>query len=139
MTAFCRKYSTIILILLLVTLLVLARLFPSAGLKLGIVFLLISFFIASLAVLEKHKEAYRLGSITRGVFIRNAALEITGAGLAMALAGLLGRYAAQVATQQIGDDLIRIIAGMIVGLLVGISVGGVARKTWGRFVKISHP
>jgi len=138
MTAFCKKYSTMILILLLVILLVLARLFPSAGLKLGIVFLLISFFIASLAVLEKHKETYRLGTITRGVFIRHAVLEITGAGLAMLLAGLLGRTVAQAATQQIGDDLIRVIAGITIGLLVGIGVGTLAKRTWGRLIKVDR-
>src|SRR5215213_3767654 len=64
MTTFLKKHSTLIFMSLLGTLLVLAWLFPSAGLKLGIAFLLLIFFIASVLVLEKHKPAYRTGSIT---------------------------------------------------------------------------
>ena len=137
MTAFFKKHCTLILISFLVTLLVLAWIFPSERLFLGITFLLFSFLIASLAVIEKQREAYRLGKLTRAVFLRNTILEITGTGLAMLLAGLLGRYVAQAATQQIGDELIRVIAGIGIGLLVGISVGTLAKITWGRFVKIS--
>lgn len=136
MAAFFRKYSTLLLFLVLLTLLVLAWLFPSAGLMLGIIFLLFSFFIASFALLEKHRVAYRQGKIRRSVFIRNAVLEITGILFAMFLAGLLGRYIAEMATRQMDNDLIRIIAGILVGLLVGIGVGAFAKKTWGRFSKI---
>jgi len=136
MATFFRKYSTPILFFLLVTLLILAWLFPSAGLILGIIFLLFSFFIASSAVLEKHREAYRQGKIRRSIFIRNVLLEGTGILLAMALAGLLGRYVAEVATRQIDSELTRVVAGIMVGLLVGMGVGTFARKTWGRFAKI---
>ena len=137
MTTFFRKHSTPILFLLLLTLLVLAWLFPSAGLLLGIIFLLLSFFIAGFAVLGKHKEAYRQGKIGRSVFIRNAVLEITGILFAMVLAGLLGRYIAKIATQQMNNDLIRVIAGIMIGLLVGIGIGAFAKNTWGRLVKMS--
>jgi hypothetical protein len=137
MTTFLRKYSTPILVSLLVILLILARLFPSAGLRLGIIFLLCAFFIASAAVLEKHKQSYRSGKIERSLFIRNAALEITGTWLAMALAGLLGRMAALTATQQITHELTRLIAGISMGVLVGIAVGLLVRQTWSRFVKIA--
>ena len=136
MAAFFRKHSTPILFFLLVTLLILAWLFPSAGLILGIIFMLFSFFIASSVVLEKHKEAYRQGKITRGIFIRNVLLEGTGILLPMILAGLLGRYMAGIATRQIDNDLTRVIAGIMVGLLVGMGVGTFVRKTWGRFAKI---
>jgi hypothetical protein len=137
MTAFITKHSTLILMSLLLTLLVLAWVFPSAGLKLGILFLLLSFLIASLVALEKHKKAYRKGEIPRGVFIRNAVLEISGAFTIMLLAGLLGRYAAEVATQQIGDDLLRVIAGIGVGLLVGLGIGALAKRTLRRLVEVS--
>ena len=137
MMTFCKKHSTLILISFLVILLTLSWFIPSERLFLGIVFLLFSFCIAAIAVLEKQMEAYRQGRITRGALIRNAVLEITGTGLAMVLAGFLGRYFAQAATQQIGNDLIRIIAGIIVGLVVGVCVGGIARKTWGRLVRTS--
>ena len=137
MTTFFRKYSTPILILSLLTLLVLAWLFPSRGLILGIMFLLLSLVIASLAVFEKHQEAFRRGQITRGVFIRDGALEMLGILFAMLLAGLLGRYVAEIATRPIDNSLIRTIAGILVGLLVGMGTGAVARKTWGRLAKVS--
>jgi hypothetical protein len=136
MTVFITKHSTIILISGLVILLILAWVFPTAGLRLGIAFLLLSFFIASLVVLEKHKKAYRKGEITRGVFIRNAVLEISGTFLVMLLAGLLGRYAAEVAAQSIGNGLIRVIAGIGVGLVVGLGIGVLAKKTLRRLVEV---
>lgn len=137
MTAFFTKHSTSILISGLVTLLLLAWVFPSAGLKLGITFLLLSFLIASLAVLEKHKKAYRKGEITRGIFIRNAAVEISGGFLVMLLAGVLGRNAAEIATQQIGNEVVRLVAGIAVGLLVGFGIGLLAQKTLRRLVEVS--
>ena len=136
MAAFFRKYSTPILFFLLLTLLVLAWLFPSDGLILGIIFLLLSFFITSSAVLEKHREAYLQGKIGRSIFIRNVLLEGTGILLAMVLAGVLGRVMAGMATRQIEDGLVRVIAGIMVGMLVGIGIGTVARKTWGRLAKV---
>src|SRR5262245_23592420 len=136
MATFFRKYSTPIFFLLLVILLILARLFSSAGLLLGIIFLLVSFFIASFIVLQKQREAYRQGRINRSVFIRNAVLELTGVLLAMVLAGLFGRYVAEITTWQINNDLIRTIAGIMVGLLIGVGIGAFAKNTWGRLAKI---
>ena len=136
MAAFFRKHSTPILFFLLVTLLILSWMFPSSGLLLGIIFMSFSFFIASSAVLEKHREAYRQGKIGRGVFIRNVLLEGTGILLAMLLAGVLGRVMAGIATRPIEDGLVRVIAGIVVGMLVGIGVGTFARKTWGRVTKV---
>src|SRR5688572_16375361 len=107
MTVFITKHSTMILMSWLGVLLILAWIFPTAGLRLGIAFLLLSFLIASFVVLEKHKKAYQTGKITRGIFIRNAALEVSGTFVIMLLAGLLARSAAEVATQQIGDGFIR--------------------------------
>lgn len=138
MMAFLSKHSTLILLSLLGTLLVLAWVFPSAGLKLGIAFLLLTFLIASLAVLEKQQKAYRKGEITQGVFIRNAVLEITGTFLVMLLAGPLGRVMAEVTTQGISHDLLRILAGIVIGLLVGLGVGTLAKKTLRRLVQVSH-
>ena len=70
-------------------LLVLAWAFPAMGLKLGIAFLLFSFLIASLVVLEKHRKAYRKDELTRGIFIRNAVLEVSGTFLGMLLAAFV--------------------------------------------------
>jgi hypothetical protein len=137
MTTLLQKYSTSILISLLLAVLVLAWLFPSAGFFLGILFLILSFFITSAAVIAKHSEKYGQGKITRRVFIRTVALEITGIWLAMILAGLLGRAIAGIATQQITDALTKLIIGILIGLLIGIGVGVFVSQTWRRLVKIS--
>jgi hypothetical protein len=135
MTAFFRRHSTFILLLLLVTMLGLTWVYPSEGLFLGITFLLFSFLAASLAVLDKHRRAYRQGRIGRGAFIRNAVLEVTGTWVVMLAAGLLGRSAAGAVTQGIGGDLQRVGAGIGIGLLVGIGVGVVGKKTLRRLNK----
>ena len=117
----------------------LAWIFPDAGLKLAIGLLVLSFLIASLVVLEKHKNAYRKRAINRSVFIRNGVLEISRTFLVMLLAGLLGRYSAEVVTQQIGNDPIRVIAGIVVGLVIGLGVGMLAKKALRRLVDVpSH-
>ena len=137
MTAFCKKHSTTILLSFLALFLVLGWLIPAERLFLGITFLVFSFLIASLAIVEKYKQAYQQSQIIRGRFFSSATLEIIGTGLIMCAAGLLGRAAAQAATQQIGDDLLRVIMGIVISLFVGIGVGTLAKLTWGRFVKTS--
>src|SRR5215208_2110711 len=132
MNIFFRKYLTIILISLLIVVLALAWMFPSAGSILGIAFLLFSFAISGVMILGKHKEIYRNGQITRRVFIRNAALEITSIWLAMILAALLGRTIAEIATRNIIDALLKFFTGITIGLLVGIIVGIFASRTWSR-------
>ncbi len=136
MTAFLRKYATLILFFLLLTLLTLAWVFPAMGLKLGILFLLLTLVTASFAIVGKHRELYRQGKITRQEFIRNAALEILGVLLAMSLAGGLGRPLAALATRGIGDNLVRMIAGLLAGLLAGLGIGFLVRQTWGRLVRV---
>jgi hypothetical protein len=64
-------------------------------------------------------------------------LEITGILLAMSLAGWVGKPIAALATRQIGEGLVRVIAGILVGLLAGIGVGFLVRQTWGRLVRES--
>jgi hypothetical protein len=136
MAAFLRKYSTLLLFLLLLTLLILSWVFPAVGLRLGVVFLLVTLGTASLVILGKHRDLYQQGKIKRKEFIRNAVLEILGVLLGMSLAGWLGRPLAALATQGIGDDLVRLIAGLLVGLLAGIGIGFLVRQTWGRLVKV---
>jgi hypothetical protein len=136
MTDFLSKYSTFILSSLLVLMLALAWAFPSAGLKIGTIFLLSSFLLAAAAVLHRHQKAYRKGEIGRKIFIRNAAIEISGVFLVMMLAGLLGRMAAEAATQGIAHELLRLLGGIGVGLLVGLGVGILGKKTLRRFVQI---
>ena len=137
MTPFLKKHSTLILTSLLVTLLALAWLFPSAGLKLGIAFLLLCFLLVSWLALDKQKNAYRQGQLTRSRFIRNAVIEISGVWVVMTLAGLLGRGAAGFATQPIRDGSLRVVAGIVIGLLVGIGLGALAQRTLRRLAGIS--
>ena len=86
MTTVFKNYRTLISVALLLVVLFFAWLFPVAGLILGVTFLLFSLIIASLAVIGKHREAYRQGQITRAIFIRNIFVEILGVLIAMALA-----------------------------------------------------
>ena len=138
MTAFFKRHSTLILISLLVTFLVLSWIIPSERLFFGITFVFFSFLVASAAILVRHYDAYRNGKITRGVFVLNAALEIGGTFTIMLVAGLLGRYLAEVATQSIGDDLLRVIAALVIAMAVGIGVGLLAKKTLRRLVEVPH-
>jgi len=67
--------------------------------------------------------------------MRNVLIETAGLLLATVLAGLLGRSIAQIATQQISNDLIKLAAGIATGLLVGIGVGVLMQRISGRFMK----
>lgn len=134
MIAFLKKYM--IPISLLVLLVVLWQ-FPTAINAIFVAILAISLTTAILVIFKKQREAYLQGKISRGVFVRATFLEIIGILLAMILAGLFGRYIAQVATAQIANDLIKLIAGIVIGLLAGMGVGVLVQRTWGRLMKIS--
>jgi hypothetical protein len=136
MTTLLTKHSTFIILSLLAALLALAWIFPARGLLLGILFLALCFSVAGLAVLDRHRQAYRLGKVTRGAFIRNATLDLTGTWLAMLVAALVGNYAARIVTQPIDHDLGRLLAGVAVALVVGLVIGTLAKKTWGRLLGV---
>ena len=138
MTAFFKRHSTLILVSLLITFLVLSWIIPSERLFFGITFVFFSFLVASAAILARHYDAYRNGKITRGVFVRKSIVEITGSGLIMLAAGLLGRYVAGIVAQPIDQDLIRVIAGLVVAVAVGVGVGLLAKKTLRRLVETLH-
>ena len=84
------------------------------------------------AIVAEQKKAYREKRITRTRMILNVLSEITLILLAMTSAALLGRWIAEIATQQIGNQLIRFIAGMVISLLAGMGVGFLVKQTWGR-------
>lgn len=136
MADFLKRRSSVVLMTLLLSMLALAWVFPSAGLRLGIGFLLISVSLASWLVLEKHREAFRKCEIRRRVFIRNAVVEISGTWIVMGMAGVLGRMAAGIATQPLAEGLVRVLAGIGVGLAVGLVVGMLAKKTLRRLMEI---
>jgi hypothetical protein len=101
------------------------------------ILLLFSVARAIASVIAKHREAHLHGRITSVVFVCNVLVETAGLLLAMVLAGLLGRYIAQIATQHISNDQIRIAAGIVTSLLVGIGVGVRMQRLSGRFMKTS--
>jgi hypothetical protein len=98
--------------------------------------LLLFGIVQSLAsVIAKHRTARQLGRITSTALVGNVLIEIIFLLSVMALAGILGRYAAQLATQQIDHDFMRFVAGIVTGMLVGIGVGAALHPLWGRLVK----
>lgn len=137
MLSFFRKYAIFIAVLLFLSLLIAIWLFPSAGLIFTILFLLLGFVLASLPVVEKHRQDYLQGKISSRVYRRNVLFDVAGILLALIVAALLGRYIAAIATEQIGNDLIKLIAGIIIGLLIGLAVGILVKKAWGYFAKTS--
>jgi hypothetical protein len=135
MLSFFRKYAILISFLLFLTLLISVWLFPSSGLILGILFLLLSFAIASFTVVEKHRQAYLQGKISGRVCERNILFDIDGILLALILAGMLGGYIAEIVSEQISYSLTQLVGGIMIGLLVGIAVGILVKQAWGRLVK----
>jgi hypothetical protein len=88
-----------------------------------------------ISLFKEQRVAYRQGNITRFVLVRNVALEIISILLAMTLAGLLGRFIAQIATEQINNNTTKLIAGILIGLLVGMGVGILVKRTCGQLLK----
>ncbi|MBN2118139.1 MAG: hypothetical protein JW730_16300 [Anaerolineales bacterium] len=132
---FLKKHFILITILFLVVFALSAWKFPSAAPLIGMIFLCSSLGIAIFSIVVKHRSAYGEGRLTRFAFLRNVFLDVSGVLLAVVLAALLGRYAADLVAQQIDGAVLRFAAGMLVGVLVGISVGLLVRGAWGRFVK----
>src|SRR3990170_970855 len=128
------KHSTLISIALLLAVIAVWQ-FPSARLMLFLLLLLFSVARAFASVIAKHREAHLRGRITSVIFVRNVLIETAGLLLAMVLAGLLGRFIAQIATQHISNDLIKLAAGIATGLLVGIGVGVLMQRLSGRVMK----
>jgi len=89
------------------------------------------------SVVQKQRNLYQENPTSGIKFARSILFEIIGILIAMALAGLLGRYIAQIVTQQLGNDLIKFAVGITTGLLVGIGVGIIMQHIWGRFIKTS--
>ena len=132
-----KKYLPIISIILLPVILFFLWRYPFAITVFGIAFLLFSLAVATASIFKKHREACLQGKITRGIFARNVFFEIFGILLAMTLAGLFGRYIVEIATWQIHNDSIKLIAGILLGLLAGMGMGVLVKRTWGRLVKPS--
>ena len=107
-----------------------------AGVIVGIIFFL-SLAMAIFFAVQKQTKLYREKHISRTNLALNFLYEIIGILLAMAFAGLLGRYIVEIATDQISNGSIKLLAGIIIGLLAGIGMGVLVTRTWGRLVKTS--
>ena len=94
----------------------------------GVVLILLSATVAVSSILKKNKESYLQGRITHGVFVRNVLVETLGILLAMTLAGLLGRYLAQITTAQIANEFTKLFVGILIGLLAGMGVGFIVSR-----------
>ena len=98
----------------------------------GVVFLSLS--IAVYAVVQKHARLQQGKPASKIVMARNILVELTGILLAMLLAGLVGRYAAEAATRPISDESIKLVLRIFVAAGVGLGIGFVVRRAWGRLV-----
>ncbi len=130
------KHSLLTLTIILLMLIIAWRL-PSIRWAFMMILLLFGVLRALAEVVSKQRGAYVQGEITLSLFLRNLAVEIVGLFSAMILAGWLGRSLAQLATNQIQDELIKLVAGLVVGLLAGMGIGFFIKRTWGRLVKSS--
>lgn len=131
-----KKYIKLLPILIMVVTLLLLWKIPVATPILAIAIVIFSLATAILTVFKKNRKAYLQGKITRGVFARNILVEILGILLAMTLAGLLGRYLAQLAIAKITNELIKLIASIVIGSLAGMGVGFAMKRTWGQLLKL---
>ena len=130
-----RSYLPILCIALLLALIAIFFLVPAwAGTAVSIA-LIISSATAIFSAVQKQMQLFREKPTGRFRLVLNVLLEIMGILLAMALAGLLGRYIAQLGTAQISNDLTKMVAGIVIGLLAGMGMGIVVTRTWGKLVR----
>src|SRR5688572_4175566 len=132
-----RSYLPILCIALLLALIAIFFLAPTwVGTAVSIA-LFISSTIAIFSAVQKQMQLFREKPTSQFKLVLNVLLEIMGILLAMVLAGLLGRYIAQLGTAQISNDLTKLTAGIVIGLLAGMGIGILVTRTWGKLVKTS--
>jgi hypothetical protein len=134
MFKFISAYLPILLIALLLAMIFLA---PGWAGAIVSVALILSFAIAILPVVQKQMKLYQKNPASRVRLGLNVLLEIMGILLAMVLAGLLGKYIAQISTAQISNGLTKLIAGIAISLLAGMGMGILVKRTWEKLVKTS--
>lgn len=105
-----------------------------AGVAAGIIIFII-LAMAIFSVVQNQRKLYREKRISRNDLVRNVFYEGMGILLAMIMAFVIGKYITEIATGQIGNDLIRFAAAIVIGLLTGMGVGFVVKRTWGHLVK----
>jgi len=100
-----------------------------AGVIAGVILFLI-LTVAILSVVQNQMKMYREKRISRSQMARNVLYDVVGILLAMLFASMIGRFATEIATQQIGQTLPGFAAGIVVSLLAGMSVGFLVKRTW---------
>ena len=132
-----RSYLRILCIALLLALIAIFFLVPAwAGTAVSIA-LIISSAIAIFSAIQKQMQLFREKPTGGFKLLLNVLLEIMGILLAMVLAGLLGRYIAQLGTAQMSNHLTKMVAGIMIGLLAGMAMGIVVTRTWGKLTRTS--
>src|SRR5688572_6575517 len=125
----------ILIIAYLSILLIASLVVPGWAGALTSIVLFISFAIAIYSVVQKQIKLYQEKPTSRVKLARNVLFEIIGVLLAMVLAGLLGRTIAQIGTDQINNELTKLIAGIVMALLAGMAIGTLVTRTWGKLVR----
>ena len=132
-----RSYLSILCIALLLALIAIFFLAPAWAATAVRIALIISSAIAIFSAVQKQIQLFREKPTSRVKLVLNVLLEIIGILLAVLLAGLLGRYIAQLGTAQISNALIKLVAGIMISLMAGMGMGILVTRTWGRLVKTS--
>jgi hypothetical protein len=135
MMAFLRNHPAVLFILLPVILFVSVLELPPDEFILAMVLLLFGLAITGIPIAQKHRRAYLRGQTTKATCLRNILLEYNCVLCAMAVAGLLGRTIAELATGQVSDGTLRFVAGLLIALSVGIVVGIFARRAWVKILR----
>jgi heme/copper-type cytochrome/quinol oxidase subunit 4 len=92
--------------------------------------------IVTYFVVQKHVHLHRQEQAPKTKTVKNILFELTGILLAMLVAGVLGKIAVETVTREIGDEMIKLIVGILIGMLTGLGVGLFVRWACGRFVEI---
>lgn len=121
-------------LLLILMLLAGAVFLPTRANAIATVVVILSLSIAAYAVVQKHIRLQQSRPAGKIIMARNILVEFTGILLAMLLAGVLGKYAAEILTHQFGDGLTKLIMGIVTGALIGLAVGMLVRRAWGRLM-----
>ena len=133
MTNFLNKHFALIITLMVVVLFVTIWLSPANALTAWMVFMALGLAINIFLITQKFRETYLLGRISQAEYLHETSFYITCVLLIVILAGLSGRYIAEIVTNQINNESARFSVGIITGLFVGVGVGLLARKTMNGF------
>ena len=100
----------------------------------AIAILLASLVFVVFAALKRQLQSYRQKPISRIKLAFNILFELAGILLAVVIAGLFGMYLAQIVTQGMQTDLIKVTIDLVLGLLSGIGIGLLVKRLWGRLI-----